>query len=321
MLYGLEDCLITERHPHNPSLLSQPYGYAAPGYWVCATALAHKAGVTLDEMQLNPAYISYAKALCIESVLGQKDSYPHTRHNRGANYSPLVVLASQNETDSANETICSCIQQQFAGIHLKPFVDELLSVVGDLHDNVWSHGCSTGISMAQYWGGKRATIEFALADCGYGLLGELKRSGYALQKGISTHKDAIEWCIQEGNSTKKQAPSDGWEQTLPEDCAGTPLYGVKTRVRTNGNNHLGLGLFKAVSLVDRYGGELWLASGDAMLRINSDGTKSLLKTINWDGVAVACRFAVDNVKVKCEAVHPSQDDLGKMMTKIVRGEP
>ncbi|MDO9316599.1 MAG: hypothetical protein Q7V56_00160 [Gammaproteobacteria bacterium] len=70
-----------------------------------------------------------------------------------------------------------------------------MNVVGELHDNVWSHGKSTGFSMAQKFKvpyEEDYFIEFALADMGLGLRGEMIRAG----KEVSSHEAAIEWCLK-----------------------------------------------------------------------------------------------------------------------------
>ncbi len=162
-----------------------------------------------------------------------------------------------------------------------------MEVVGELHDNVWAHGKATGFSMAQKYKVPREDdtyVEFALADLGLGFMGEMHRS----KKECSSHQEAIEWCIQEGNSTKLH--DDPWTQRIPEDCLRSP-FGSSVPVRDSENNHQGLGLAKLVRLVNAYSGSLQIASGDALFTIdeNKDTIYKRLP-IQWKGVAISCRL-------------------------------
>lgn len=274
--------------------------YCSPGYWVSVAARARSRGLHPDELQFfSVGQKQYAQALGIETALREQDRYPFGRVNQGVNYSPLVVIAHRDDVDKANGDISGCVRALFPEAALQPFVHELCSVTGDLHDNVWSHGQSTGISAAQRWckpysNREVSFIEFALADCGVGFLRELNRSGIAQKERISTDAAAIAWCIEQGHSSKKREDDD-WTQRLPEDAIGNPI-GAGARIRSTENHHVGLGLFKLTSLVSRYGGELWLASGGAMLRIDRHGKTDYVHTaVPWKGVCLACRFSTDRV--------------------------
>ena len=279
--------------------------HGAPGYWVATVARARRRGLRFEELQFHPNQRAYAQALRIEPALGQADCYPHDRKTVGVRYSPLVVLDDVDRTNEANHEINACIRSMFDEQALQPFVHELVGVVGDMHDNVWSHGRATGLSMAQRWkkphSDGQSNIEFALADCGHGFLAELQRAGIARHEAISSHDDAIRWCIKQGNSTKSR-PTDAWEQALPWDAVGNPM-GVVARAREKDNNHLGLGLHKLCLLVRNYGGHLWLASGDAMLIIDPAGIESMVPlSCAWEGVVLACRFATDSVRGRADIV-------------------
>lgn len=105
------------------------------------------------------------------------------RANCGRTYSPIICLNSMEHVDQATEDICSCLRLMVEGLTSKGLA-QLEAVVGELHDNVWSHGKATGFSMAQTYQG---FIEFTLADQGFGLLGEMRRAG----KIVNNHEDAI----------------------------------------------------------------------------------------------------------------------------------
>ena len=134
-------------------------------------------------------------------------------------------------------------------------------------------------------------LEFALADCGLGFLGEMQRVGMK----VSLHREAIDWCIQEGHSTKRLKPQSPWVQRMPEDVINNPLRGIE-ETRVSENHHMGLGLFKLTRLVKEFRGRLWLASGNAVLCLapDSENTYSELK-FPWQGVALACRFKASEI--------------------------
>jgi hypothetical protein len=201
-----------------------------------------------------------------------------------------VLLETAEATNQANGVINECIRNIFPEGELSTFVRDLCSVVGDLHDNVWSHGESTGFSMAQRWKKPghdgESLFEFALADCGIGFLRELQRVGLR----IETHRDAIDWCIVKGHSSKTLRKEDPFSQRLPPDAMGNPM-GPIARIVASENHHLGLGLWKLAELVRTYSGQMWLASGNDILYMQSNvRTAHRATRVNWGGVALACRF-------------------------------
>jgi hypothetical protein len=274
-----------------------PSGFIVPGYWIALTAYCRHKHIRYDRLKFDASKNErYASAIALEYALDGIDNYPYARRNSGRNYRELVHLGSAEDTDNATGTINSCIRQSFLGHHdMTGFVSDLCDVVGDLHDNVWSHGMSTGVSMAQFWENfslSGYSFEFALADCGYGFLRELKRVGLS----VNDDAEAIEWCIQKGNSSKKLKDKDDWGQRLPADIAGNPIPGIG-HVVVNDNHHMGLGLAKLIELVDNYRGELWLASGETTLLVNQNGQKEYKNNKQkWQGVVLACRFDTERAK-------------------------
>jgi len=65
------------------------------------------------------------------------------RLNEGRNYASITALRNAEQVDNATTTINNCIRS-LAGNNDSKGISELTKVVGELHDNVWSHGKSTG---------------------------------------------------------------------------------------------------------------------------------------------------------------------------------
>ncbi|WP_321862568.1 hypothetical protein [Burkholderia cenocepacia] len=269
-----------------------------------------------DLVFYSAANARYAEALRLPNALGEKDEYPYERHNEGRNYSGLVPLESAETTDAATACVNGCIRHIFADDQLGRFVQDLQEVVGDLHDNVWSHGKSTGFSMAQRWrktGEAEHWFEFALADRGLGFLRELNRVGIP---NISTHADAISWCIQKGNSSKKVKVQDDFTQWLPPDMMGNPIPGVGA-IREKENHHMGLGLAKLVSLVERYDGMLWLASGDGLLSITPENGAAFTEAQSvCQGVGIAVRFDTGTIRQRLAAGEAEDETTANLITLL-----
>lgn len=289
------------------------HGYSSPGFWTAYAARARARNLCLQELAIPNDILGYAKAISIEHALGQPDTYAHERIHAGAHYSPLVLLESREETDGATSEINQCIRRLFGEPEYAEFVSSICELVGDLLDNVWSHGKSTGFSMAQKWRDPPDgfLFEFAVADCGYGFLRELQRVGMQ----VADDHAAIEWCIQPGNSTKKR-DADEWEQRLPADVMGNPM-GHFGRVVESDNHHMGLGLAKLITAVKQFHGWCWLASGQAMLCINPDGQRTYKNLpIPWQGVALACRF--DSGRVAETPPQHTEDEFEDILAQLIK---
>ena len=260
-------------------------GFLTPSFIVIISAYIQKNQLT-DDTFIFPRkeHVTYLEYINFFELWNKNPNV--NRINTGKNYSLLTLLENEEVTNHANSQIISCIQ------HLtdndgSDGIELLREVVGELHDNVWSHGRSTGFSMAQK---NQDTLEFALADCGLGFLRELKRVGLS---NIDTHEKAIEWCIQKGNSSKKIGEEDDWIQALPSDCIGNPIG--KSAKYKKSNNHAGLGLAKLIELIRKYDGELQIASGDAMLELKN-GNMSFSTISFWQGVVIRCKFNIPRLK-------------------------
>ena len=212
------------------------------------------------------------------------------RHSDGFSYSPLILLDEQLKTNDATSTINSCIKRLLN--NKSSCVNDLCEVVGELHDNVWAHGKGVGFSIAQYYR-KPKRIEFAVVDCGIGFFSELKNAHIPK---IENHKDAIQWCLQRGNSSKKYKErfDDGWGQRVPYDVTfeSNPFsqIGISQVSVDNDNHHEGLGLAKLVDLIKATNGNLQIISGNTLFEIkNNDSSEGIYSTIDheWKGVIIA----------------------------------
>jgi len=257
----------------------------------------------------------YMQAVGLYGALWGNDSYGQERVNVGVNYSMVTPLISAETVNEATTSINNCIRRLAYpdGTPYPTGITTLNHVVGEMHDNVWSHGRSTGYSFAQksavpYTNRQDHYLEFALADCGMGFLRELRRVNIP---GVVTHQQSIEWCIQEGNSSKNADFEDEWAQQLPNGHIGGNVFGSAVPVKEGSNNHQGLGLSHLMTLVKRYDGELMLATGDSCLHY-ADGCASYRTlTRDWQGVALSCRFKLSRLSVEPEEQIP-QDILDIM---------
>ncbi len=310
-MHGLLEYLRKNQSIQSDGILTICDSFLSPGYLTALAAYCKSNQIEFSKLTFsNIDTQSYVSAIGLEPVLGGTDSYPYARKNSGVNYSQLVLLNSVDDTDKATSAINGCIRDIFQNENNKKFINELCAVVGDLHDNVWSHGKSTGISMAQKWKKQNSNneflFEFALADCGLGFLAELKRVGLS----INNDKDAIEWCIVKGNSSKNLKKPDEWSQRLPLDISDNPIPGIGKAVISE-NHHMGLGLAKLIKLVSDYKGQLWLSSGLNTLHISVDGSKKFFSHNTWKGVALACQF--DTECTKCYIKSDENEITGSLI--------
>jgi len=263
----------------------------SPGCWVLLTAFARHNKILDGAIKFsNFKKEQYAKAIGLHRAVWGSDVYKHTRTHEGINYASLVQLDNQESTDLATQTINSCIRCFFERGSYGHFVNNLCDLIGDLHDNVWSHGKASGFSMTQKWKIPHSNndyyLEFAVADHGMGFLSELKRTGIL----ADSDQEAIEWCIKEGHSTKKADQGDDWAQSMPADMIGNPLSGIE-KIKHSDNHHMGLGLFKLIEVIKQFSGELRLSTGNTIYSLLENGEELYEDTrYYWQGVAISCRF-------------------------------
>lgn len=299
-----------------------PDEFFTPGFWVVLTAFAWRRRIPPDHIQVSEKHRGYLSAVGFQRALGHPDNFQFDRKNEGTNYSTLAHLDMPESTDNATSTINSCIRKSLGRELPKEFVEMLCDVVGDLHANVWAHGKASGFSLAQKWRtppwnplSGDYCLEFALADSGIGFLREVQNAGLA----ITTDKEAIEWCIQEGHSTKKIRPVSEWAQRIPSDVIGNPLRGVE-QARITDNHHMGLGLYKLVRLVQEFRGFLWLATGASVLELAPDCKPAYTDTRHsWQGVAIACRFRSKGIRSIRLDIERGDKDIEEIM-RIIGGK-
>ncbi|MDE9464427.1 hypothetical protein [Xenorhabdus bovienii] len=299
--------------------LSHPGVTYAPGYLVVMAAFINHQRISENKCTLPQR--NYLQAIGWNYALWGNDSYSNRRINIGRNYTLMTPLINATTVDYATTSINNCLRGlAFPNTlsHPQGMLD-LTHVVGELHDNVWSHGRSTGFSFAQKWGIPEENyqdhyIEFALADHGMGFLSELRRTRIP---NITNDQDAIKWCIQEGNSSKHADLVDDWAQMMPWGHSGGSVYGSNVPIREQDNNHQGLGLHHLMSLVTKYNGSLLLASGDSCLSVNGNQREYKELSKNWQGVAVSCKFKVSELSKNIDATPDS--DIEDIMHRL-RGE-
>lgn len=292
-----------------------PKGFLRPGFWAVLAAYAARHGLTEEQVVFSEErHATYASLLGLSKSLWNNDLYTKNRTNSGIKYSPLGRIDSAEAVDSASSTINSCIGTFLGQLDVpRASISSFANVIGELHDNVWSHGQFTGFSCAQLWKDARSQsnyIEFAVADQGLGLLREIKRTGKLPE--IQSHEDAIKWCIQEGHSTKK-LQDDDWAQSMPCDMMFNPLGSIK--IKTKENNHQGLGLHKLVETVNTFSGDLDLITGDSHLSIRENQMVYKKLQCQWDGVAINCKFRDDRLRNHAAAQAPTAE-IAYIMSKL-----
>lgn len=295
---------------------SLPAAYYRPGFLVALASYLDSRSVNYQSFDCHSDNAGYFDAIGLSLAIWDVDDYPYQRVGCGSNYSMMTRLNSADNTDRCTTDINNCLRNMTP--NRSDGFSNLTHVVGELHDNVWSHGMGTGFSLAQKYqvpfsNGQDYYLEFALADSGLGYLREMKRAGF----DIESHQEAIDWCVREGNSTKHSDTQDEWAQTVPADLAGgSPMsYSVGTRV--SANHHQGLGLDHLLRLVKGYSGELDLVSGNATLSIDSNGRESFSINENtWQGVVLSCRIKESCLNSAEDYVSESQQNI---MDRLISG--
>lgn len=257
---------------------------------LAAAAMSNGAVRTIEFDNSDCAH--YAEITGLAAALRGEDHQRQDGALQGKTYSPLTKLATHAEVDCCNEIIANVLYQHLTGVANKGFVNDVVKVVGELHDNVASHSNGMGFSAAQvYRSGQSARLEFAIADNGKGML----RNVLHVDSLVATHADAIAWCLKRGNTTARRQLT-GMEQRLPEDWVVSPLPAGVTGFSSD-NHHAGEGLWKLTELVRRCQGALWLWSGDAEFAIGRDGKiKRRTSDINWDGVAIEIELDINRAQ-------------------------
>ncbi len=200
----------------------------------------------------------------------------------GRSYCPLIELSSPEHTDTAT-TIIGNILERRCGEDAYSVID----VIGELIDNVWSHGKALGYAVAQVSGDE---IKFAVVDIGKGFKNVLQEANIS---GIKSDIDAINWSIQKGHTSKGQ--EDEWAQSLPFDSYENP-FSSGVPIKEEENHHEGLGLYKLVDLVQTTKGNLSILSGQGLKFISAEREFDSELKNHWQGVVIYCTLNIRNIK-------------------------
>ncbi len=200
----------------------------------------------------------------------------------GRSYCPLIELSSPEHTDTAT-TIIGNILERRCGADAYSVID----VIGELIDNVWSHGKALGYAVAQVSGDD---IKFSVVDIGKGFKNVLQEANIS---GIKSDIDAINWSIQKGHTSKGQ--EDEWAQFLPFDSYENP-FSSGVPIKEEENHHEGLGLYKLVDLVQKTKGNLSILSGQGLKFISAEREFDSELKNHWQGVVIYCTLNIRNIK-------------------------
>ncbi|EKO3524411.1 hypothetical protein K7V76_004325 [Vibrio fluvialis] len=297
---ALIDIPATHDQEYNSYYLESDF--YSPGYLAALTAFLKEKRTSERGFDCDRTLNGYLETLGLYNILWDRPA-PH-RVAHGRNYTPITQLSSAEATDDVTTSINGCIRH-FTGYTGGGLID-LTHVVGELLDNVWSHGQSTGFAMAQktavpHTNGEDHYLEFSVADRGIGFLEETRRTGKAAEHNITTDLEAINWCIQRGNSTKHADDVDEWAQQIPPEHIGESPYGSGIGSSYEVNHHQGLGLAHLVELVQNFHGKMIIASGNAMLTVEERGNRIETELDEpWKGVAISCKFRLSSLVQEIE---------------------
>lgn len=262
-----------------------------------------------ERISLRPEQKSYADNCGLQAVLDGEYVAPSLTGLQGLTYSQLTRLSSSHEVEACNAVINNLFYEQLAE-HGGEFVGLLCKVVGEMHDNVASHAWGVGFSSAQRYEKVRGdVIQFAIVDSGIGMLRNVKK----VVPGVSTDEQAIDWCLQRGNTTAA-SKGDGWEQRLPEDSLFSP-YPPTVGTVNGDNHHQGLGLWHLQEIVRAAGGSFWVASGAGQCRYlaRADGPSYDSMEPFWQGVAIEVELPVPRVTTANAARRAALEGLAERL--------
>lgn len=269
---------------------------------VAAALYCRGAGIT-ENLNFSSNADTYAESNGLKALLNGQYSIPDGSGQQGRTYSALTQLKGDNEVEMCNKTINDIVMSQFNGFD-ESEVMSLAKVIGELHDNVSSHSNGVGYSCAQVYGsGDQKRIEFAIADCGKGMLSNVQKKNECIG-----HLSAIEWCLQRGYTTAGN--DDDWAQRLPEDSIFSP-YPKGVSIRSYENNHLGEGLWALTEMVRKLSGQVMIWSGDGMVKIKDGKRNSETVETIWNGVVIEFEVCVP-LKTE-QPVSQKAEDIGRRL--------
>jgi len=244
----------------------------------CVCAVLSQRGACKNPIRFQGAAERYAETNGLASLLAGCYRNEIPSGQQGITYSRLTRLLEAHEVDAGNRVIADLLYSQLGG---SPFTNQLVGVVGELHDNVVSHASGAGYSCAQTYNcGEQRRVEFAVADLGRGMLSNVKK----ILPNMESDLKAIQWCLKKGHTTAGAV--DKWAQRIPGDSIGSPIPGPVYYADTE-NHHAGLGLYQLRKLVRFFQGKLWIWSGKTQILIHGGKLEILPNSAgNWDGVVI-----------------------------------
>lgn len=237
-------------------------------------------------VQFSGGASSYSENVGLAPALRGEEYLTSGGGRTGRTYSPLAKLAEAEDVERANEIVSGCL---FSNLGHTRLASEVARVIGELHDNVASHARGAGFSALQVY--QESHIEFAIADCGVGLL----QNARTVRRTMQSHAEAIEWAFERGNTSARNPSS--MAQRLPADCLVSPFpAGVETR--SSENHHKGEGLWQLQRLVSQVGGELTVHTGTATcLLAHTEDAVYGTSEVDWRGLIVEVTLPVKDYEV------------------------
>ncbi|WP_230852450.1 hypothetical protein [Enterobacter asburiae] len=150
---GLKDAIVHTAafHQKDENKLLLPNNHWHPGFITVLAAYVNHHRIAEENCTLSSP--DYMRAINLQGALWGQDQYQQERVNVGKNYSLVTALTNVEAVDTATSSINSCVRQlTFPERDPRDYpkgLTDLTHVIGELHDNVWSHGKSTGFSFAQ----------------------------------------------------------------------------------------------------------------------------------------------------------------------------
>lgn len=246
----------------------QQVDWVSPILSTMLAALSLRDKGATQRVTFAPSCESYALNIGLKGVLGGvTQPKPTMGESCGMSYSPLASLACHAEVEACNALVNGVLRRNLEK-QAPAVVRQVGKIVGEMHDNVASHARGRGYSATQIYQPDR--LEFAIADCGCGLLKNAKRA----DPRISTDADAIEWSLRKGTTSAPKL--DPMAQRTAEDWDSN----------ADGDAHQGMGLWQLRELVKRTSGQLWLLTGTAQYLLSQGKESTSVAPISWSGLAL-----------------------------------
>jgi len=230
-------------------------GFVSPSVSTALASFATTGEINHTLLAFSPSAGDYAETNGLKKAIQRQDVSIPTTGLQGRTYSPLIQLFNESTVDKANQIINDVLHANLAQKYSQ-FTHELCKVVGELHDNVASHSDGTGFSCAQVYNKQSdvdSSVELSVADNGCGM----RRKVEAFLETKTSSTEAIEWCVEKGNTTYKEP---GKFAQKDEEFATQVGYPEGVQTFSSRNHHLGIGLFRLKNLVEICRGGLWIMS-------------------------------------------------------------